>query len=141
MKEIGTVTALKGSNAEVTILRHEACGDCHACRVGKGKMTMQTLAKNMAGAGVGDEVVVEMRTVNVIQATGIMYGIPLLGFLIGCALGYVAALNFGLDAVLVPFFSGIALTAVVYLVIRLLDKSGRFHGKYQPVITECVKQA
>lgn len=135
MKEIGIVQTLKGKNAIVAIKRHAACENCGACHVGKEKMTMEATARNDAGAQIGDEVAVEMEFANVIKATSIMYGIPLIAFVIGCALGYFLALTMALDMVLVPFFSGIFLTVISYLVIRAFDKKGAFNAKYEPVIT------
>ncbi|MDO4287655.1 MAG: SoxR reducing system RseC family protein [Eubacterium sp.] len=139
MQEYGTVKAIEGRRARVVIKRHAACGDCGACQVGREKMTMETLADNRLGASVGDNVLVSMEFVNVIAATSIMYGIPLLAFLLGCGLGYLAALQFALDTVLVPFFAGIAAIAAAYLGIKAADKRGLFHRKYEPVITEIVK--
>lgn len=138
MQEIGVVTAVLKNEARVQIKRHAACGDCGACQVGKEKMTMETVAQNPAGAKIGERVLVEMETVNVLRATTIMYGFPLLAFLIGCGLGMLLAGVFQTDSVLTPFFSGILLTAVAYGIIRLCEKKGRFSGSYQPVITQII---
>ena len=35
MKEYGTVTAVHGRKAQVTIARSAMCGDCGACQVGR----------------------------------------------------------------------------------------------------------
>ena len=129
MKEIGIVEELKGKNAKVLIKRHAACGDCGACQVGKEKMTMEATVRNAAGAQVGDTVSVEMEFANVIKATSIMYGIPLIAFVVGCAAGYFAAVT------------GILLTVISYLVIRVFDKKGKFNSKYEPVITEIEAEA
>lgn len=136
MKEIGVVQKLSGNSATVVIQRHAACGECGACQIGKEKMTMETRAKNQAGAVVGDTVGVEMAFTGVLKATGIMYGIPLVAFILGCALGYLLSGQFGFDPVLAPFFTGLALTVAAYLGIRLADKRGIFQSKYEPVITE-----
>ncbi|MEG2546900.1 MAG: SoxR reducing system RseC family protein [Eubacterium sp.] len=139
MKEIGTIQTLNGKKATVKIKRHAACGECGACQVGKEKMTMETLARNDINAEIGDEVAVEMEFANVLKATSIMYGIPLIAFILGCGLGYFFAVSLGWDEVIVPFFSGIILTIIMYMVIRAFDKKGKFNSKYEPVITEIVK--
>lgn len=138
MKEIGVVLKTSGKDAVVMIKRHAACGDCGACQVGKEKMTMETRAENAAGAKVGDEVTVEMEFSGVIKATSIAYGIPLIAFLIGCALGYPIAQTAGWDMVLTPFFCGIIMTVLAFLGIRLADRRGRFNSKYRPVVTEII---
>ena len=65
MKEYGTVTAVHGRKAQVTIARSAMCGDCGACQVGRENLTMEASAENQAGAKPGDEVAVEMEFTNV----------------------------------------------------------------------------
>jgi sigma-E factor negative regulatory protein RseC len=136
MQEIGLVKKTHGSMARVVIKRHAACGDCKACDLGTTKLSMTTDAKNQAGAKVGDTVAVEMAFGNVMKATSIAYGIPLIAFLIGCVGGYFAAPAVGWDQTLTGFFAGLILTAAAYLVIHQMDKGGAFGKAYQPTVTE-----
>lgn len=142
MKEIGIIREVHGKKALVEIQRHSACGDCGACHMGKEQSTMETTALNPIDAKVGDAVEVEMEFANVLKATSIMYGIPLVAFLLGASLSYAFIIGMGTDwdQVLVPFFSGIALMAVSYGGIRFLDKKGLFSSKYQSVITGLVNK-
>ncbi|WP_414150160.1 SoxR reducing system RseC family protein [Acetobacterium carbinolicum] len=142
MKEIGTVKTLRGSTAEVEIKRNSACGDCGACHVSKDQSVMLTTAKNPIHAKSGETVEVEMQFANVFVAAFIMYGIPLLAFILGSGGAYylVGSLNLGWDQVLTSFFTGICLTAIAYLVIRQIDRQGRFSSKYQPVIIAIVEK-
>lgn len=139
MQEYGTVKTVIGSKAKVVIKRHAACGDCGACQVGQEKMTMETTADNKIGAAEGDNVLVSMEFVNVIAATSIMYGIPLLAFLLGCGIGYLIATIWSLDLVLTPFFTGLIGILIAYFGIRIADKKGCFHKKYEPVITKIIE--
>lgn len=136
MKEIGTVKKLNGNKAKVIIKRHAACGDCGACQVGKDKMTMTTLAQNPLGAVVGDTVAVEMEFGNVMKATSIAYGIPLVAFILGCVAGFFAAPALGWNQAITAFFTGILLTAAAFGLIMVLDRRGRFGKAYEPRITE-----
>jgi len=142
MKEIGTVKALRGNNAEVEIKRNSACGDCGACHVSKDQSVMLTTAKNPVNAKCGETVEVEMQFANVFVAAFIMYGIPLIAFILGSCVVYylVDALSLGWDQVLTSFLAGISLTAITYLVIRYFDHLGRFNSKYQPVITAVIEK-
>lgn len=141
MKEIGIIIDTKGKTAQVAIQRHSACGDCGACHMSKATSTMETHALNPIFAKKGETVEVEMQFASVFKAASIMYGIPLVAFLIGSCFSYFLILNLGLnwDQNLVPFFSGIALLAVAYAVIKYFDKKGIFNSKYQPVITGIIK--
>ncbi|MEO1815580.1 MAG: SoxR reducing system RseC family protein [Acetobacterium sp.] len=141
MKEIGTIKALQGNNAEVEIKRNSACGDCGACHVSKDQSVMLTTAKNPINAKSGEIVEVEMQFANVFVAAFIMYGIPLIAFILGSCVVYylVGALSLGWDQVLTSFITGISLTAITYLVIRNFDRKGRFNSKYQPVIIAVVE--
>ncbi|MDD4507826.1 MAG: SoxR reducing system RseC family protein [Eubacteriaceae bacterium] len=137
MKEIGLVKKIKGNKAVVEIQRHVACGDCHACDVGKDKSTMKTEAKNEAHAKVGDAVAVEMEFGNLMRVSAIVYGIPLIAFFIGCFAGYYLAPSLGWDSTYSAFVTGIVLTAITFLMIRFMDRKGAFKDKrYAPVVTE-----
>ncbi|AFA48948.1 SoxR reducing system RseC family protein [Acetobacterium woodii] len=142
MKEIGTVKALKGKNAEIEIKRNTACGDCGACHVSKDQSVMLTTANNPIKAKIGETVEVEMEFANVFVAAFIMYGIPLVAFVLGSSGVYflVGALNIGWDQVVSSFLAGICLTAVAYVVIRKLDRKGRFNSKYQPIVTAIIEK-
>ncbi|KNZ42171.1 SoxR reducing system RseC family protein [Acetobacterium bakii] len=142
MKEVGIVKELRGKTAKVVIKRNTACGDCGACHVSKDQSTMEAIAQNPVGAREGETVEVEMRFASVFKAASIMYGIPLVAFLLGSSLSYFIIFNNGLswDQNLVPFFSGIALMAVAYAGIKYFDKKGIFNSKYQPIITGIIEK-
>jgi len=78
-----------------------------------------------------------MQFANVFKAASIMYGIPLVAFLLGSCFSYFLIISLGLnwDQALVSFFSGIGLLAVSYGTIKYCDKKGAFNSRYQPIIT------
>jgi len=108
----------------------------------KEQSTMEAIAQNPVGAREGEVVEVEMRFASVFKAASIMYGIPLVAFLLGSCLSYFIIFYYGLtwDQNLVPFFSGIALTLIAYGFIRYFDKKGLFNSKYQPIITAVIEK-
>lgn len=140
MKELGTVKELNGKNAVVEIKRNSACGDCGACHISKDQSIMLATAKNPINAKSGETVEVEMEFVNLFFAAFIMYGLPLIAFLIGTSFSYflVDVLYPNWDQVLTSFLTGIFLTVITFLVIRFFDQKGRFKSKYQPIITRVV---
>ncbi|MSS20294.1 SoxR reducing system RseC family protein [Pseudoramibacter porci] len=140
MIEYGTVKRIKKNNtARVIITRHEMCGDCKACELGTSKKTMSVDAKNDINAKVGDKVALEMEFANFMKASGVAYGFPLIGFLLGIFIGYAIAPMFHLNEVYSGFFGGLILMFCAYGIIHLMDRRGRFgKDKYEPVITNVI---
>jgi sigma-E factor negative regulatory protein RseC len=142
MKEVGIVQKMQGNRAHVSIQRHAACGDCGACHVGRDKMTMNAIAYNGVGAEVGDAVEVEMQFTNVMKASMIAYGIPLVVFILGSVFGFYVLnpmLGAG-DNPMPAFLSGLVLTILSYFTIRVLEKKGAFSKGYEPNITAVLEK-
>ena len=133
MREIGTVASVFGRKAKVVIERSAMCGDCGACQVGKDKLTMETTVLNLAKARIGDRVEVEMAFKNVIAASIIAYGIPLLAFIIGAVLA--SQFTGEVENPILSFISGLTLMIITFIVIKILDKKGVFNYTYEPQIT------
>ncbi|MBF7095878.1 SoxR reducing system RseC family protein [Alkalibacter mobilis] len=140
MKEIGVVRSITGKKANVTINRHAACGDCGACSVGKEKMTMEAVAFNGIGAKEGEIVEVEMQFTNIMKASMIAYGIPLVMFVVGAIIGFYflnEMMNLG-DSPMPAFFLGTVMTAMTYVIIKIAEKAGKFSKGYEPQITAVI---
>lgn len=137
MIEYGTVQRVKGDHAKVVIRRHEMCANCQACEMATSNKTMTAQAKNKAQAKVGDDVAVEMELASLMKASGIAYGVPLVGFFVGVFLGYYAlAPRLGWNPPLAGLGFGFLLTLGVYGVVKWLDWQGLFgRGEYEPVVT------
>lgn len=142
MREVGIVKKEQGKRAQVSIQRHVACGDCGACHVGRDKMTMEATALNEIGAKEGELVEVEMQFANVMKASMIAYGIPLMVFILGAVIGFYSINpRFGLGDNPIPaFLTGLGLTALSYIVIRILEKRGVFVKGYEPRITAVLEK-
>ncbi len=141
MIEYGTIKKIKKNNiARVKITRHEMCGNCKACELGTSNKSMTVDAKNEINAKEGDQVALEMEFANLMKASSIAYGFPLIGFFIGIFIGYsLLAQIFHLDAVYCGFFSGLIVMFGAYGLIHLMDKRGKFEkGKYEPVIVNVI---
>ncbi len=80
---------------------------------------------------------VEMQTPNLYKATVIMYGIPILMFLFGVALGYfLLAPAFSLDANILGALTGFLLLAVAYWGIRRFELKGAFDKDFKMTIVD-----
>ena len=93
MTQQGTIKKLlPGGMAEIEVTRRSACGhDCAKCG-GCGGLETQTLyvtARNKAEANVGERVLIEGETGQVLGLAVLVYVLPIVLFFIGYALGSV----------------------------------------------------
>ena len=94
MTQQGTIKKLlPGGRAEVEVTRRSACGhDCAKCG-GCGGLETQTLyvtARNHAHASVGDRVLLEGETKQVLGFAVLVYLLPLVLFFVGYGVGNAA---------------------------------------------------
>ena len=137
MKETGKVVRVEGGQATIKIARGTACGECGKCQVGREKLEMIMVADNDIGAGVGDEVEIELENDNFFNAVLIAYGFPLIALTAGILGGYYGMLAFGLNestAQVSGAVLGLAALAASYAVIRYKEGSIRKMKKFKPVI-------
>lgn len=113
MTQQGTIKKLLPNGlAEVEVTRRSACGhDCAKCG-GCGGLETQTLyvtARNHAHASVGDRVLLEGETRQVLGFAVLVYLLPLVLFFVGYGIGAGMKLGGGLSALIggVLFVGGI----------------------------------
>lgn len=137
MNKLGFVTAVHDNTAVVRLARHSACSECGSCGHGESGDSKEMLveALNEAGAVVGDQVLVDLESVQVVRAAFIFYAIPLIALLAGVfaakaildGMGYTAHSDLGSAIV------GTLLMVAAFAGIRLnegrLKKSGRYLSK------------
>lgn len=95
IEEQGTVLALVGDYAEIRPERRGGCGACSAngaCGVSLldrffGRRPVRLLALNQAAAAVGDRVIIGVSEQGLVSAALAAYLVPILGLVIGAALG------------------------------------------------------
>lgn len=79
----GIVKEIKGNTAVVVMERQDMCGDCHACEIMSRKKECTLSCETKIPCQVGDEVQVALTTDYFLKATYLIYGVPLIGFLLG----------------------------------------------------------
>lgn len=133
MAEVGIVKEIKGKDVIVSLVRHEACKHCQACTQGMQEKEMILEASNECGALVGDHVEVTLEVSPFLQASFIMYGIPLLALLIGIVGGYTVAGWYGAveSKELWALGSGFGLVIITYGIIALNEKTFK-QKKFKP---------
>lgn len=83
----GTVKEIKGKTVVVSLERQDMCGDCHACEMMSGKKSCTLNCETDQPYRIGDKVEVDITNQYFLKATYIVYGVPLVGFIIGLILG------------------------------------------------------
>ncbi|OON97825.1 MAG: hypothetical protein ATN36_02615 [Epulopiscium sp. Nele67-Bin005] len=86
---IGKVQQKDGDFLTVIIEQQELCGNCHACEVVGDKKTCTIQCRDKCGVQQGDFVEIEVASSPFSIANALIYGIPLMGMLIGLGLSYV----------------------------------------------------
>ena len=125
MLRTGKVVSAREGELEVCFERPEACARCGACAGQKEK----TLVKIPGNAPVGRWLEVDMPEGQVLKASALAYGIPLLMLLGGIALGSVLFQQEALWAV-----SGVACMGLSWAVLRCIEKKMRAKAVWQPKI-------
>ncbi|MGP1616127.1 SoxR reducing system RseC family protein [Peptostreptococcus stomatis] len=128
--------------AMMKMQRNSACASCGKC-IGSSSSESQEIiveVDNTIGAKLGDEVEVSMDQIDVMKALGILYGIPLLGLLIGSVGSYYILKSLGVTSMLevLSALVGFAFTGLAYLLIRSREGKFRASRKYMPTITRVV---
>ena len=137
MTNKGIVKEVNGEMLTVEFERHEACGDCHACMHGSTDCAKHTV-KLRGRANVGDRVVVEMDDSQVMAASAAAYLIPFAGLAAGLALGWLLGRAVtGINSELLMALTGVAGTAVAYVVMRALDPR-LSKGRWEPRIVSVI---
>lgn len=140
--EEGTVVAVRGDTADVLLRRSRFCEGCGSCCVLVDSETMLAEAANIAGARQGDRVLVELPIAKSIRAAYILYGVPLLAFLIGLAVGGLIGyflFGWGFNVPLALLFA-IAFLALSYVLLsRIYAPGTRTSSRYRLTVTKVLK--
>ena len=114
---------LPNGMAEVAVARTTACGgSCGSCESCIFQSEIKTLARNLIDAVPGQKVVIESRSAIVFGAAALVYIMPIVLFLLGYALAYLAGATEGV-CILVSFLA-LILSAVI-LVLSQRQKKNR----------------
>jgi sigma-E factor negative regulatory protein RseC len=140
MLEKAKVTSTYDNNmARIMVMRNEMCGSCSECPVSKGEEFYMDVY-NEANAKLGDDVEVEMDNNDFLGASLIMYGLPLVSFILGVIIGYFIYPIFGLSKPneILAMLLGFICTAITYMMIRHFEPRLRKGNRYKPVIKNII---
>ncbi|MFW6113831.1 MAG: SoxR reducing system RseC family protein [Actinomycetota bacterium] len=137
-EERGKVVSVHGDTARVLLRRSRYCEGCGSCCVVIDDDTMLAEADNPVGAVEGDIVAVDLPPGKSIKAAYILYGIPLLAFLVGFGLGALLGALISGGSLIVPLglllAFGLMVTAFIIL-SRVYGPNSRTSSDYRMSIT------
>ncbi|RJP31902.1 MAG: hypothetical protein C4536_07035 [Actinobacteria bacterium] len=141
-REEGMVVAVRGDIAQVLLRRSRLCDGCGSCCVTVDEETMLAEADNGVGARQGDRVIVGLPKGLSIRAAYILYGIPLLAFLVGLGVGALlgSALFGGGGSVALGLVCAFGFLALSYILLsRIYTPGSRASSRYRLSITRILR--
>ena len=138
IEEEGIVAETEGDIAKVAILKKSACEQCAASGVCHPGDTELMEAANPLGAVKGQKVKVVVAPQVYLQASIILYGIPMVALVAGAIIAkniarpYVGEQHSDLWA----FIAGMTAMAISFFFIRMYNNKVEKTQKYKPIIVE-----
>lgn len=137
MREVGRVIEIKEDYALVNVKRKSACGSCCACELGSSKKPeVDVKARRMIECEVGDYVYIEMTAPDMLRASAIAYGIPLLALMFGIVVSYLVLGDKTGASEGLSFFTGLVFMGISFAVIHRYDNKLKESRKYEPALVE-----
>lgn len=128
----GVVKKVDKKYALVEMQRQEMCGDCHACDAISTKKSCMLKCEKEIECQVGDLVELNLAQPTFLKATYVMYGLPLVGLILGVMVGYGISLCLnGVNEDIWVLLGGLVGVVLPLLGIKWADDQGRFK-KYLP---------
>jgi sigma-E factor negative regulatory protein RseC len=138
LAEEGIVVRLDAGNTVwVEATRTGACEGCSsrgACHAGTVN-TMEAHALNVAGAGVGDRVLMEVSHRSIVKVSLLLYIFPVLALAMGAFTGKYLAETFALDAQAAPALLGFVFFLVSIIVVVISGRVAGRNKQYLPKVT------
>ena len=143
IEEVGTIVELKSKAVAAVLCKKSAlcehCASAGLCHMGDDNRSMVVEAFNPLGAEVGDRVRLVTTTRSFLQSSFILYIVPLIGLVVGGALGEIIGLNLpvGIDPDLLAAIVGTVFLVGTFLLIRVGSRAIP-RESYMPRITEII---
>ena len=134
------IEVIDKKTAKLKMQRHSACASCGKCATTSEKKDIIVEVDNTLGAKVGDNVKVNMETVNVLKAAAIVYIVPLVALLVG-TIGTYFVLDLLKISIYVETISGafgLVSMLISFLILKKNDNKFRDSREYIPIVTEVV---
>lgn len=126
MKNSGIVTKVDGDYLEIISMRASACGDsCENCHAHCESKPEKIKVINTIDAKLGDRVELEINSAKVLAYMGLVYGIPLIVFVVTIIIAFSIL---GEEKQLFSLLFGILSLIITYLLIKKIDSSAKVNS-------------
>jgi sigma-E factor negative regulatory protein RseC len=119
--EEGIVIKIDATKAWIKTTKTGACKECSArgsCHTLGGGKEMEVEAINIAGAGIGDRVIIGFETRSLLKASFLLYIFPVIGLIVGAVIGQEAAPLIGLNPSAASPTLGFVFLFLAFLYVR-----------------------
>ena len=131
MREIGTVTEIKGRTATVKVDKKDECSKCGMCLFPKGANSITFNAKNALGAKEGDSVIIESVSDGQLVGALLVFLVPLI------LIGLSAIINhFFIHNEIWILILSVIFIVLWYTILAVIDKIFARSEKYGYKIVE-----
>jgi len=140
--EEGVVFHTKDKLARVETTQSRSCKSCTSkgsCHVAADGKRVEVLAINLAGARIGDRILMQVETASLLKACFLLYILPVGCMLIGAILGHWAAVSVGRDTSIISGLSGFSALILSFMAIRLKANRMGQRDTYKPKIMKVLK--
>ncbi len=143
IEEWGTVVQVRGRRAMVRTERSHACEGCASagfCNLSEGDDVCMVEADNPSHAGLGERVCVAIPTSRFLTGTFFLYLFPLIGLVLGMAVGIaMARARSSPEPDLFAAAGSVVGLLAFFLLQRLLNSWFEKSGRFRPVIMNVVR--
>ena len=144
MEKEAWVVGIEGDQVRLRYLRHSVCQSCGACSMfGAGEQEVLLANDLSLDLQVGDRVAVEMKSGQFLRASLLLYGVPLLFFLLGYPAGESLSRIWGLAGYEEAggIVGGLLFLFLSYKGINLYDRRLQTSDRYQLLVTRVLSRA
>ena len=135
MREQGVVVDVKDNIATVRIDKKDECSKCGMCLFPKGASCIDFEAENKTGATVGQTVIIDTEKDGKLLGALLVFLVPLLLIVVSVVVGLTVIKN-----ELSVLILSIALTAVWFVILSLIDKKLKKTVSFRPRIVEILTE-
>ena len=142
--EEGIVFKTDATTAWIKTTKTGACESCSArgsCHTMGGGKEMEVQAVNVAGADIGDRVVIGFQTRSLLKASFLLYVFPILGLIAGAAIGNGVGPVIGLNASATSPTVGFLFFFLAFLFVRQKGSQLAKQSQYQPKVIRILNAA
>lgn len=142
--EEGIVIKIDSDLARVRTTKSSACKSCTAknsCSSTAAGKDMEVDAINMAGAQVGDRILLHFETASLLKATFLLYIFPILCMLFGASVGHWLSMKHGLNVSAVSAIAGFSCLILAFVMVRTKANKMAQNERYRPKIVKILRAA